>query len=174
MVYLLDANVLMTANGTYYGIDVVPEFWDWLLDRAKAGHIKMPRETFDEILDGSTDQEKDHLYAWVNRPDVKKALLLNEEVAPILVRRVINEGYAADLNDAELEAIGQDPFLVAHALAAAAGRIVVTTEVSKPKKTRQNRRVPDVCHHFGVQCCDTIAMIRQLGFRTGWKPQVGP
>ena len=27
---LLDANILIVANNTYYPIDAVPEFWDWL------------------------------------------------------------------------------------------------------------------------------------------------
>jgi Domain of unknown function (DUF4411) len=30
MLYLLDANVLITARNRYYPIDTVPEFWSWL------------------------------------------------------------------------------------------------------------------------------------------------
>jgi hypothetical protein len=30
MIYLLDANILITAANTYYGISRVPEFWSWL------------------------------------------------------------------------------------------------------------------------------------------------
>ena len=30
MLYLLDANILITAANTYYGISRVPEFWSWL------------------------------------------------------------------------------------------------------------------------------------------------
>lgn len=30
MLYLLDANELITAHNLYYPIDVVPEFWEWL------------------------------------------------------------------------------------------------------------------------------------------------
>ena len=30
MLYLLDANVLITANNLYYPIDSVPEYWEWL------------------------------------------------------------------------------------------------------------------------------------------------
>lgn len=40
--YLLDANVLMTANNTYYPIHVVPEFWAWLAHQCATGHVKMP------------------------------------------------------------------------------------------------------------------------------------
>lgn len=30
VLYLLDANILITAANTYYGITRVPEFWSWL------------------------------------------------------------------------------------------------------------------------------------------------
>lgn len=30
MVRLLDANVFIEAKNTYYGLDLVPAFWDWL------------------------------------------------------------------------------------------------------------------------------------------------
>jgi hypothetical protein len=30
MLYLTDANVLITANNLYYPIDRVPECWEWL------------------------------------------------------------------------------------------------------------------------------------------------
>lgn len=167
--YLLDANVLITANNTYYPIDVVPEFWNWLLHQCTACQVKMPIETFEEVKDGSTDTERDLLYAWVHDPNHKQAIVLDEEVDPQLVRRVTNEGYANDLTDDEVEQIGRDPFLVAYALIAPADRIVVTTEVSKPSKRRQNRRVPDVCTSLGLRWVDTFAMLRALGFRTGWQ-----
>lgn len=33
MLYLLDANILITAANTYYGISQVPEFWSWCIIR---------------------------------------------------------------------------------------------------------------------------------------------
>ena len=97
------------------------------------------------------------------------AILFDEEVDSALVARVINEGYAPDLTDDETVQIGRDPFLIAYALAAPADRCVVTTEVSKPRMQRQNRRIPDVCTTVGVGCCDTFRMTKALGFKTGWK-----
>ena len=41
MLYLLDANVLIDANRDYYPLERVPEFWDWLLDRAARQHVKI-------------------------------------------------------------------------------------------------------------------------------------
>ncbi|HEX3665531.1 MAG TPA: DUF4411 family protein [Rhizomicrobium sp.] len=40
--YLIDANVLITAHNTYYSIEQVPKFWDWLRAMGEAAEIKMP------------------------------------------------------------------------------------------------------------------------------------
>jgi hypothetical protein len=169
MLYLLDANVLMTAHASYYPVDAVPEFWDFLLHQAQAERVKIPLEILEEVLDGSTDEERDLLYAWVHEPDHQAALLLPEEVDQALVARVVAEGYAPDLTDDELEQIGRDPFLIAYGLSAPADRIVVTTETRRPSVRRQNRKVPDVCDSFGVVSCNTFAMLKALGFSTGWR-----
>ena len=169
MLYLIDANVLMTAHNSYYAIDAVPEFWTWIAHHGSAGRIKIPREIFDEVKDGGTDKESDMLYEWIQDANNKACVLLKEKVDADLVRTVIEEGYASDLNDVEVEKIGRDPFLIAYALASPADRIVVTTEVSQPKKQRANRKIPDVCKQFGVDCIDTFQLSKALKFSTNWK-----
>ena len=169
MLHLLDANVLITASNLYYPVDGVPEFWDWVLHVAEQGALKMPLENFEEIKDGSKDGQKDLLFGWIQQAHVRDALLLDEQVDQALVARVVNEGYAPDLTDDEIIQIGRDPFLVAYGLASPADRCVVTTETSKPRKIRQNRKVPDVCNIMGVTWCDTFAMTRALSFTTNWK-----
>lgn len=166
MLYLLDANVLITAHNSYYPLDAVPEFWEWLIHKCSAGEIKMPIETFEEVRDGG---HGDPLFAWVQKEDHRRALLFEAEVQPELVQQVLRDSYATDLTDDEIERIGQDPFLVAHALLAPADRCVVTTEVSKPNLQRANRRIPDVCFGVGVACCDTFTMLRTLRFSTHWR-----
>lgn len=167
--FLLDANVLITAHNRYYNIGQIPEFWEWLKHMGETHQLKMPQEIYEEIKDGSTDDEIDALYAWISDDDNKAAILLDETADLAIVQQVIEQGYAADLTDDELEEIGRDPFLVAYGLADVANRCVVTTEVSKPSRVRQNRHLPDVCGTFGVKWCDTFALTKQLGFKTGWK-----
>ncbi len=167
MVYLLDANVIITAKDSYYAIDQVPEFWPWLVHHGRVGNLKMPRETFDEVSPGT---DRDHPFSiWRRDPATKAALQLDEEPDPDLVRQVISQGYAPDLTDDEITVIGADPFLVAYALASPHERIVVTTEASAPSKQRQNRRLPDVCARFSVRCINTFALTRALNFRTNWQ-----
>jgi hypothetical protein len=168
VLYLLDANVLITASNTYYPLDSVPEFWAWLAHQGSIQNIRMPIEIFEEVKDGGSEVEKDLLFGWIQTN--KAALLLMDEADPELVTRVVEEGYGSDLTDNEIEQIGRDPFLIAYALASPAVRCVVTTETSAPRKQRQNRKIPDVCTSLGVTCCDTFAMLRALGFSTKWRP----
>lgn len=164
MLFLIDASVLITANNTYYPIERVPEFWEWLAHQAGEGHVKLPLEIFEEVLPGRKND--DPLPGWMK--DHQDALVIDESADPMLVQRVVNEGYAPDLTDDELEAIGRDPFLIACAMAGP-DRHVITTEVSSPKKQRKNRRIPDVCTTFGILSYDPFHLNRTLGFSTGWR-----
>ena len=85
MLYLLDANVLIRAHADYYGIDRVPQFWDWLLHHGAEGRIKIPLEIYDEMEDGGRPRPGDLLLPFLRRADVKRALILGEEVNPDLL-----------------------------------------------------------------------------------------
>ena len=122
------------------------------------------------MKDGGADEEKDLLFAWISGNGIREKLVFDAQSDPKVVADVINRGYAADLTDEEILALGRDPFLVAHALGSPRDRCVVTTEVSKPSRKRQNRHIPDVCNSLGVRWCDTFKMTKALGFKTGWKP----
>jgi hypothetical protein len=169
MLYLLDASVLITANNLYYAVDRVPEFWEWLNHVGTRGQVKIGVENFEEITEGPKDAEKDLLFAWLQNAANSDALILDEEADQALIQKAVASGYAPDLTDDEIEQLGRDPFLLAYALRSPPERTVVTMEVSKPSRTRQNRHLPDVCKTLGLNCCDTFGLIRALGFRTDWK-----
>jgi len=158
-VYLLDANVFIRADGDYYPLDRIPGFWAWLQEQAEAGFVKTPQEIYDEVA-----KSPDQLGQWLRQPEVRKAIVLAEQANPATVARVIAGGYAPDLNDIELEALGRDPVLVAAALSGSE-RVVVTREVSRPAKQRHNRKVPDVCGTFGVSWMTDFELWRHLDFR---------
>lgn len=123
----------------------------------------MPFEIHEEIA-----RSNGPLKDWICDSTNKAKLLLEESVGAALVTRVLTAGYAPDgrgLDDAELEEIGRDPFLVAYALAAQL-RTVVTKEVSKPSKRRANRKLPDVCRDLGVACINDFDLFRALHFTT--------
>lgn len=170
MIYLVDANVVMEAANTYYRHAWVPEFWMWLRHHADAGIIKMPIEIFSEIKDGTKDGTKDELFSWATDKGNKAALLLATEASPVHILEVLEKGYSTDLTDVQLQVIGQDPFLIAHALTDVAGRCVVTNEGSAPRAKVEKRKIPDACNSVGVKYCTPFQMMSALGFKTSWTP----
>ena len=144
-------------------IDRVPEYWTWLIHLGEQGRVKILQEIYVELTAGS-----DELKRWVSQTDSKRALKFKEEVDIELVRRVVEEGYAPDLSEDELEKIGKDPFLVAYALVDPNNRVIVTAERSKPTAERSNRKVPDVCKQFKIRSCSAPTFGRELDFRTNW------
>lgn len=168
MIYLVDANVVMTAANTYYRHTWVPEFWLWLAHHGVQGHIKMPIEIFEEIKDTSSSTSKDELFLWAKESQNRDAIVLPGEADPHAVQHVLTHGYSDDLTDVQLEGLGRDPFLIAHALIDPANRRVVTHEKSHPKKSAQNRKIPDACNAVGVSYCTPFDMMLDLGFKTNW------
>ena len=161
MLYLLDANTLITAHQTWYGLQRVPEFWTWLHHHGAAGTLKIPSEIYGEVEGGN-----DTLAAWMKSAASKTSLLLAETGYLANVQNVLH-AYGPALSDADLITIGMDPFLIAAALGHH-DRCVVSAEVSKPTRTGPRRHVPDVCADLGVICMHPIQFIAALDFTTGW------
>jgi hypothetical protein len=87
MVYLLDANILITASNDYYPVDQVPEFWDWLQHRATSGFVKIPMEIMEQIKAGRL--ENDPLLDWLQQDENADALQLEETVDARLCSRFL-------------------------------------------------------------------------------------
>ncbi len=67
-----------------------------------------------------------------------------------------------------------DPFLIACALANKNDRIIGTSEVSKLSLKRSERRIPDVCETFDIQCLKQWNLIEALDFRTRFSKEKDP
>ncbi len=160
--YLIDANVLIRADADFYALDRIPQFWDWVTEQGNHGTIKIPREIYDEVVG-----HDDPLANWLKEDEHKDALLLDEEADPDLVQQVLIDGYMANdprFDDAQIQKIGRDAFLVAYAVADAT-RVIVTREVSAPSKELGNRKVPDVCDDCGIEWTTDYELYRLLDFR---------
>jgi hypothetical protein len=164
MVYLLDANVLIDANRDYYPLERVPEFWDWLEYNGNRGVVKTPVEIHEEIKQGN-----DNLAEWIKSEQITEALVLDAEPDPNLVNNAVQNGYAPDLTDDEIVKLGRDPFLLGYALVDPADYCIVTTEVSKPSRTRANRHLPDAANRLDIATCNTFQFVRELDFSTSWQ-----
>lgn len=157
MLYLLDADTLIKSDRFAYPLDRFPPFWRWLRDQGERGFVKIVPENFEEVRYGPVAD-------WLAEPAVKAAMLLAEDRHRALVDETVRAGYG-DLNEAELEEVGRDPFLIAAARLEPASRVIVTFERSRPSAQRANRKIPDVAAHFGVRSCEIYAVVQELDFR---------
>lgn len=160
MSYLLDANVFIQAQNQYYGFDIVPAFWDWLVSANSDGKVFSVEKVADELL-GYGDELSD----WAKDRSQAGGFFLSSDDA------VLNS-----LKDAAAWASGQsfseaavneflqaaDYYLVAHAHAH--GHVIVTQEVYEPAITRKIK-IPNACQSLGVQWMNTYAMLRTEGAR---------
>lgn len=158
--YLLDADVIITANRDYYPIERIPQFWDWLLQQCQSGYIKIPGEIYTEIT-----PKEDMLENWIKEAKLQGNIILDEEIEPKKLNLVLTKGYQiSELSEISLEKIGRDASLIAYAFKNIKQRVVVTKEVSKPSKIGANRKIPDVCNDLGVQWIDDFELYRRLNF----------
>ncbi len=101
MLYLLDANALITAHNTWYGHKRVPEFWRWLVHHGEAGTVKMPAEIYAEVEGGN-----DELAGWMHDAATKNALLFGEASDPAAVQ-VVLDLYGDPLTETDLITLGK-------------------------------------------------------------------
>jgi hypothetical protein len=172
LLYLIDANTLINAKRDYYQLKRVPEYWSWINHLGNDNKIKIPKEIYDEFKDvKQSDGTMDELAEWASQKEIKQNLIIPETIEASHVTKVLG-CYGNNLNESELKQIGKDPFLVACALSSPEDRIVVTAEVSAPRKQRQNRKVPDICSDLGIRCVSPFEMINLLDFTTDWNSKI--
>ena len=159
MLYLLDANVLITAKNRHYPLDRFQVFWNWLISEGESGHVKIPFEIHNEIAVGN-----DKLAEWIKKKKVRNSLILDEEVDRELINRVINKVYAPSLNYNDLKNASMDPFLIAYALKEKQ-RCVVTDETSKTTQICGKRRLPDACDDLKVKWLTGFRLYEIRNFR---------
>jgi len=164
VLYLLDADTIITGDRKSYPLKRFPVFWRWLLHMGQAGVVKIPLEQLEEITQGHGP-----IVDWLNEASVRDSLLLDEELDGSHVNTVTIRAYGR-LNDVEIEEVGRDPFLVAYAALVPGARMVVTFEVSAPGQKKGRKKLPDACIPNGVPTCNLFQMIDALDFTTDWKP----
>lgn len=154
MAYLLDANVFIDAKNRYYGFDVCPGFWDWLLQEHLGGRAFSVRQVGDELLAGA-----DTLANWAQeRGD---DFFLPPDAATLAAMGTVAQwattqgGYTPGALNTFLQAA--DFYLVAHALAR--GDTVVTHEVPRPSVHRV--MIPSVCVGLQVPYINPFQMLNR-------------
>ncbi len=152
MAYVLDANVFIAAKNLHYGLDFCPAFWDWLIDRNRAGIVYSIEKVGDEIEAGA-----DELSEWAATLDPAFFLTADPSVIASLAA-VSNWATSGQYEPAAISTFLQvaDYYLVAQAHAAQ--HVVVTHE--RPAATMRRIKIPDACIGLGIKFMTPFEMLR--------------
>lgn len=157
-VYVLDANVFIEAARRYYAFDLVPGFWQSLLDHAGNGDVSSIDRVSDELEKGKdalADWAKSHFHTAFASTDDLDVTHAYAEIMNWVNNRPQFSG-AAKAGFAQ----GADGWLIAYAKVH--GHTVVTHEGLAPDDTKKVK-IPNICQAFAVPYVDTFAMLRSLG-----------
>lgn len=159
--YLLDSNIFIQAHRMYYPFDVVPSFWNKILELSKRGVICSIDKVRKELCDTSNPDE---LSAWCE-DILGSAFFADSEscidvYAELAVWTHSSTRFLQSAKDEFLATDLADPWLIAYAKKH--DLAIVTHEISQP--TRKNRiKIPEPCRHFGVRYLSPIEMLREIG-----------
>jgi hypothetical protein len=151
--YLLDANVFITAKNAHYGFDIVPGFWSWLEHGHQTGVLASITAIQDEL-----DAGEDELKTWAT---THREIFLpwdnptTTSMAKIAAWTMSCSNYS-DLAKAEFLAKA-DSKIVAYAHAH--HHTVVTHERSQPS-AKKRILIPDACKALNVAYIDPYSMLR--------------
>ena len=162
--YLLDANVYITAHRLYYAFDLCSGFWDCLIRFSNSGRTL----SIDRVR-GELHEQDDALSRWVDA-DCPAGMFVNslESAVTDSYREVIRWVYANRQFTIQAKnefSRGADGWLAAYARTH--DMILVTLERYAPE-ARSKVPLPNVCRQFGVPYVDTFEMLRELGVRFDW------
>ena len=164
--YLVDSDVFITAKNLYYSFELCPGFWSSVIHHHREGRIFSVDRVRNELLVG---HEEEDLVRWVEG-EVPGGFFLPADTGFVVdaYRDVMLwvQRHPKYFDHAKAKfATGADGWLVAHAQIY--GQTVVTNEQSAPE-SRREIKLPDVCNQFGVEHCNTFAMLRALNVRFEW------
>jgi predicted nucleic acid-binding protein len=171
-VFLVDSNVLIDPFKPfkkYYPFDFGTSFWDFLTSNIKSGNIVLLSKVYNEITD--IPKKGDALNTWIIG---LKSKVVSHKTQEILFeyKNVIQYLQTSQIlyNPRALRAwsgpVAADAWLVA--TAKAFGYELVTFEEPDKelgRKISRNPRIPDVAHHFGINCIDLFQMMRLFNFK---------
>ncbi|MBS0556675.1 MAG: DUF4411 family protein [Proteobacteria bacterium] len=162
-IYIVDADVLLTAKNRYYAFDLCPGFWASIIHEHKSGRLRSIDSVRRELLNGRPDED---LVLWVKNKLPSGFFLDTSEpdVANAFGEVMLWATRSSQYYDSAKAAFATkaDGWLVAYAMVH--GVKVATNELSNPD-SRREVKLGDACLKFGVKYEDTFEMLRALKLR---------
>ena len=155
--FVLDTNVLIQANLSYYAPDFHPSFWQTLLERFRNGQLVSIDKVRDEIY-----RIDDNLSEWV-RVDAS-GMFVSSEIQSVAdtfreMTTWVQQGQFTPAAKAEFAAAA-DGWIAAYAREIEA--TVVTLE-TYDANIKRKVKLPNVCRQFKIDYINTFDLLRRLG-----------
>lgn len=162
--YLLDANIFISAKNLHYGFDFVPAFWDWLDRGQNAGILCSTGKVRQELKAGA-----DELADWI---DARESLFHSADASMVpsmqhLAQWARSGRFSPAAADEFLRVADFELVAFAHAH----GCTVVTHERPNPL-AKKRIMIPDACQEIGVPWTDPFTMLRQSRAKFTLSPMV--
>lgn len=159
--YVLDANVFISAYRGYYAFDIVPSFWDTLVRLADNSKICSIDKIQQEIINPNND-DPDELQEWTS--ENFREYFERTDAYDVLENYGQIQQWAFDHTQFTQAAKDEfarnaDAWLIAYAKAK--GHTLVTHEVYNPESKRRIL-IPVVCEKFQVRYINTFEMLKDL------------
>ena len=164
--FLLDANIFITAKNNYYGTDFAPGFWGWIAEEYTVNDLRSIAAVRDELL-----AQEDALTVWARR--MPEDFWLEEVDTDVPSLRAIAAWTMT--GDPRFKQQTRTDFLATAdyrlvAQAHAGEHVVVTHEVPQPEG-KKKIKIPDVCVAFNVEQRGPFGLFRERGLQLVRPPQ---
>ncbi|WP_252088535.1 DUF4411 family protein [Pseudomonas sp. MWU13-3659] len=157
MKHLLDANTLIEAKNRYYGMEICPAFWQWLLNKNQILELGSITSVMEELSKGNDD-----LAEWTtsNRTFFHSVSDQQTQSAYAQIAAHIS-AQAPNMKTGALEEFlsGAAPWLIAKAMST--GATVVTHEVLN-LDVKRKFIIPNICESFSVPYMNTFELLHRL------------
>ena len=164
-IFLVDSNSFMTPYRFYYAFDLVPAYWNAILEFIKSGRVVVL-----DMVKSEIDNGEDDLSRWMSEADNLKVIPhVNESTIgkyQEIIQFIATSGFYKEsaLNTWAQRNVA-DPWLIASA--ATNGYTLVTEEVGtnnlSTKQPQKSAKIPDVARKFEVKTINIYEMMRRLG-----------
>jgi len=162
--FLFDTSAFITPYQQFYPFDIAPPFWSQLYNKIAAGEILVLDVVLAELLKGDDD-----LATWAKTITVdslsRKSTDITEKYSDVLTYVQTCGFYQETALHNWSSAKVADAWLIA--AAAARSLTIVSFEAGNAglssKTPSKEAKIPDVCHHFGVECIGLFEMMRRSG-----------
>ncbi len=170
-IYVVDADVFITAKNLYYAFDLCPGFWESLIHRHRQGRVFSVDRVRGELLAGRKTED---LVQWVKH-EVPNGFFVEVDSGEVTAAytdvMLWAQRSSQYFDHAKAKfASGADGWLVAYARVH--GATVVTNEQRAPQ-SKNAIKLPDVCDQFEVEYDNVFSMLKHLGVRFEWAGSEG-